>query len=166
MQIIEGNIHRRNMLQRVPSLLIYIYCHVPGLCDLKDRFWIWWSNLLDLYTTGYNSSQITSTGHSLSPSELLKPVIHCYITPRWIPRPLPSNGCLPYCCVFIAARCVHRFVTQQWASSYCWLRVGWNVFLWLHSLMLWANPSQYRILILRSVNPRKSSSPQQQVHMA
>jgi hypothetical protein len=28
-------------------------------CDLKDGFWIWWSNLLDLYTTGYNSSQIT-----------------------------------------------------------------------------------------------------------
>jgi hypothetical protein len=31
----------------------------PGLAWLKDGFWICWSNLLDLYTTGYNSSHIT-----------------------------------------------------------------------------------------------------------
>jgi hypothetical protein len=30
----------------------------PEFVWLIRRFWIWWSNLLDLYTTGYNSSEI------------------------------------------------------------------------------------------------------------
>jgi hypothetical protein len=36
------------------------YCHVSGVCVTnKTGFWVWWSNLLDLDKTGYNSSQIT-----------------------------------------------------------------------------------------------------------
>jgi hypothetical protein len=30
-----------------------------GLRGLEDGLWIWWSNLLNIYTTGYNISQIT-----------------------------------------------------------------------------------------------------------
>jgi hypothetical protein len=48
------------------------YCHVSGVCVTnKTGFFIWWSNLLDLYKTGYNSSQfpiwqclLLPTGHS------------------------------------------------------------------------------------------------------
>jgi hypothetical protein len=40
--------------------VILEYCHVFGVCTTnKTGFWIWRSNLLDLYTTGYNSSRIT-----------------------------------------------------------------------------------------------------------
>jgi hypothetical protein len=40
--------------------LAWIYCHVSGICVTnKAGFWIWVSNLLNVSTTGYNSSQIT-----------------------------------------------------------------------------------------------------------
>jgi hypothetical protein len=38
----------------------HTYCHIFGVCVTNNTgFWILWSNLLDLYTAGYNSSQIT-----------------------------------------------------------------------------------------------------------
>jgi hypothetical protein len=44
------------------------YCHVSGVrVTNKTGFWIWWTNLLDLYTAGYNSSQIT-IWHSYIPT--------------------------------------------------------------------------------------------------
>jgi hypothetical protein len=45
----------------------------------KDGFWIWWSNLLDIYTTCYNISQITLFNWTLSTSDHTT-LIHCYTT--------------------------------------------------------------------------------------
>jgi hypothetical protein len=63
--LVRGDKHRH------PEIIILSLTR--GLRDLQDGFWIWWSNLLGPYTTGYSSSQITnwhtvssSNGHSLS----------------------------------------------------------------------------------------------------
>jgi hypothetical protein len=46
------------MLLRKVSFILH--CRVSGICVTNmSGFWIWLSNLLDLYATGYNSSQIT-----------------------------------------------------------------------------------------------------------
>jgi hypothetical protein len=47
----------------------YMVSRIEGLRDLKDGVWIWWSNLLDLYTTCYNISQITVFDWTLSTSD-------------------------------------------------------------------------------------------------
>jgi hypothetical protein len=63
---------------------------------------------------------------------------------------------LPYCCVFVAARCVYRAVTQQ-CMSYCWLALVWkclpsNGISWFHSLMLWANPLHLQCIFMHVVS--------------
>jgi hypothetical protein len=54
-------------------------CHISEVCVTnKTGFWIWWSNLLNLHTTGYSSSQISvlthchllPTGHSTGTTPL------------------------------------------------------------------------------------------------
>jgi hypothetical protein len=53
---------------RVAGERIYVYCHVSGICVTnKTGFWIWLSNLLDIYTAGYSSSEI--------------PIWHCHLLP-------------------------------------------------------------------------------------
>jgi hypothetical protein len=50
------------LFRDLPHPYIILVCSVtyPGFEWLIRRvFWIWWSNLLGLYTTGYNSSEIT-----------------------------------------------------------------------------------------------------------
>jgi hypothetical protein len=54
----------------------------PGSAWLTDGFWIWWSNLLDLYATGYNSTH-TSIWHTViffrldTPLELFSLPLNC-----------------------------------------------------------------------------------------
>jgi hypothetical protein len=45
----------------VPESCIFytVLSHIKSLRNQQDGFWISWSNLLDVYTTSYNSSQIT-----------------------------------------------------------------------------------------------------------
>jgi hypothetical protein len=57
------------------KLAYVMFLHIvtyPGFAWLKRRVWIWWSNLLDLYTTWSNSSQITNC--QLSSSDW---ILHC-----------------------------------------------------------------------------------------
>jgi hypothetical protein len=43
-----------------------VLLRIWGLHDLKDRFWIWWSNLLDLFIQALHKSlfHLLPTGHS------------------------------------------------------------------------------------------------------
>jgi hypothetical protein len=57
-----GNVHVCRLLwkQKVSEWFRASYCHVSGVCVTNNNgFCIWWSNLLHLHATGYNSSQIT-----------------------------------------------------------------------------------------------------------
>jgi hypothetical protein len=47
-----------HLLYKPGYVPVHILSYIGGLHDLKDVFWIWWSNLLDLYTTCYNISEI------------------------------------------------------------------------------------------------------------
>jgi hypothetical protein len=49
---------------------ILFNCHILRIClTYKTGFCIWWSNLLDLYTTCYDNSQITIFDWTLSTSD-------------------------------------------------------------------------------------------------
>jgi hypothetical protein len=43
--------------------------YISGLRDLQNGVWIWWTNLLDVYTTCHNISQITIFDWTLSTSD-------------------------------------------------------------------------------------------------
>jgi hypothetical protein len=57
-------------------LLSFSIVTYPGFAWLIRRFYIWWSNLLDLYATCYNISQITVFHWTLSTSDHIS-IIHC-----------------------------------------------------------------------------------------
>jgi hypothetical protein len=101
-----------------------IYCHVSGVCVTnKTDFWILCSNLLDLYTTGYNSSQITHchllpTGHSTGTP----------LTSNWTPPllrfiPLYSlNSDLPlFCSIYNSSARTPRKTLSSFVKNACFL---------------------------------------------
>jgi hypothetical protein len=56
-------------------------CHIFGVCmTYKNGFWIWWSNLLDVYTTCYDISQITIFDWTASISDHTS-LIHSFWSP-------------------------------------------------------------------------------------
>jgi hypothetical protein len=58
------------------------YCHVSRVSvTYKTGFWMWWSNLLNIYATGYNSSQITDTLSSSSDWTLQETILISYLSP-------------------------------------------------------------------------------------
>jgi hypothetical protein len=87
-----------------------ILSRIRNLRDLKDGFWIWWSNFLDLYKTCYNISQITIFDWTFETSDHTTLIYYSnwielssllLLASRYIAsgrttrktRPLPSNGC-------------------------------------------------------------------------
>jgi hypothetical protein len=60
------------------SVIQSILSRIRGLHDLEDGFWIWWSDLLDFYTTGYNSlTDALSSYSSLNWPDCHSTVTHC-----------------------------------------------------------------------------------------
>jgi hypothetical protein len=95
--------------------------HEKGLRGIYNGFWSWWSNVLNLYTTYYNISQIaifdwtlSTSGHTTSSAELSVTVgflLYSFGSDHTENTLLPSNGyplllrircrwmCLPSRCI-------------------------------------------------------------------
>jgi hypothetical protein len=144
-----------NVLRFIKDLFHYFYglghsWAVPSSWNVLSRvqdsvtnnngFWIAWLDLLTLlynwlqqFTHHWHSAMFFDCTFSVQLKYWTTPgrETHCYTASERTPQkthPFLSIGRLPYCCVFVAARCVYRSVTKQWMSFYCWLRVGWDVF--------------------------------------
>jgi hypothetical protein len=133
-----GREHLGNRDMNGRIILKYIITYRWFCVTNKTGFWIWWSNLLDLYTTGYNSSQIT----------IWHTVIFRLDTPRelfWLPTELNFTTPLYYLVLLqffwlcpsynSSARTPRKTLSCQEClfigplhSSYCWECNFGNVF--------------------------------------
>jgi hypothetical protein len=123
----------------------YVLPHIRGSRDLKDGFCIWWSSLLDLYTTGYNYSSQTTIWHTVIFFDWrLSLQLNWTSGSTWLDYHSTMTHCdssLPHTVVLKASRHgphrKHR--SQEYPAClslrcletdvlYCWLCIPWNVF--------------------------------------
>jgi hypothetical protein len=105
----------------VTNIQAKVFSHIRGLRDFKNVFWIWWSNLLDPYITGYNSWQIT----------IWHPVIFFdwTLTLHYSVVPL----CTPLYLFVLLCKALYSFVFRCTPSVFIWTMIdSILIYDWLH----------------------------------